>query len=227
MKKTLSITRRTLIALAVFGALQAHAADTIKIGVPVGLSGANSVVAPSVVQSAELAVEEKTGARGLMTVCERIFRDLKFELPSTAVKRFVVTRELVDHPFAELQKLLAEHEKEERVVMRQLVHEFAQRFQENHALKITFTEAAADRLVALALEQSKPVRDMCAERFKDFQFGLSLIKKNTGKNNFMPAAQPPRTFLISANSRSTMDQSCRLEKRAARRRSHRNLDASF
>ncbi len=30
----------------------------IKIGVPVGLSGANSVVAPSVVQSAELAVEE-------------------------------------------------------------------------------------------------------------------------------------------------------------------------
>src|SRR6185312_7162855 len=34
---------------------------------------------------AELAAEEKTGARGLMTVCERIFRDLKFELPSTAV----------------------------------------------------------------------------------------------------------------------------------------------
>ena len=30
----------------------AFAADPIKIGVPVGLSGANSVVAPSVVQSA-------------------------------------------------------------------------------------------------------------------------------------------------------------------------------
>src|SRR2546422_1149874 len=63
---------------------------------------------------AELAVEEKTGARGLMTVCERIFRDLKFELPSTAVKRFVVTRDLVDNPPVELQKLLAEHAKEER-----------------------------------------------------------------------------------------------------------------
>ena len=45
---------------------------------------------------AELAAEEKTGARGLMTVCERVFRDFKFELPSTQVKRFVVTRELVD-----------------------------------------------------------------------------------------------------------------------------------
>src|SRR5213075_1434579 len=133
---------------------------------------------------AELAEEEKTGARGLMTVCEKIFRDLKFELPSTAVKRFVVTRELVDHPLAELQKLLAEHEKEERVVMRQLVHEYAQRFQESHGLKITFTDPAADRLVSMALEQSKPVRDLCADRFKDFQFGLKLIAQNTGQKEF-------------------------------------------
>src|SRR5438477_12421416 len=93
---------------------------------------------------AERAGDEQTGARGLMTVCERVFREIKFELPSTNVKRFVVTRELVDDPPAELSKLLAEHEKEERVVMRQLVQEFAQRFQESHGLKILFTEKAAD-----------------------------------------------------------------------------------
>ena len=110
--------------------------------------------------------------------------NLKFELPSTAVKRFVVAGELVDDPPGELQKLLAEHEKEERVVMRQLVHEFAQRFCESHGLKIIFTDAAADRLVALALEQSRPVRDMCAEKFKDFQFGLRLIAQNTGRKEF-------------------------------------------
>ncbi|PYJ96643.1 MAG: ATP-dependent protease [Verrucomicrobia bacterium] len=133
---------------------------------------------------AELAAEEKTGARGLMTVCERIFRDLKFELPSTTVKRFVVTGELVENPPAELQKLLAEHEKEEHVVMRQLLHEFARRFHESHDLKIWFTDAAADRLVALALEQSKPIRDLCAEKFKDFQFGLKLIAQNTGRKEF-------------------------------------------
>ena len=33
-------------------------APDIKIGIPVGLSGANSVVAPSVVQSAELAADD-------------------------------------------------------------------------------------------------------------------------------------------------------------------------
>jgi len=133
---------------------------------------------------AELAGEEKTGARGLMTVCERVFRDLKFELPSTHVRRFVVTRDLVDDPPAELRQLLAEHEKEERVVMRQLVQEYAQRFHESHGLKIAFTDSAADRLVSLALEQSRPVRDLCAERFKDFQFGLKLIAQNTGQKEF-------------------------------------------
>jgi len=100
------------------------------------------------------------------------------------VKRFVVTRELVDDPPAELRKLLAEHEKQERVVMRQLVQEFAQRFQESHGLKILFTEMAADRLVALALEQARPIRDLCAEKFKDFQFGLRLISQNTGQQEF-------------------------------------------
>jgi len=40
--------------------------NPIKIGVPVGLSGANSVVAPSVVQSAELAVEEINKAGGVL-----------------------------------------------------------------------------------------------------------------------------------------------------------------
>jgi branched-chain amino acid transport system substrate-binding protein len=38
----------------------------IVIGVPVGLSGANSVVAPSVVQSAQLAVEEINAAGGIL-----------------------------------------------------------------------------------------------------------------------------------------------------------------
>jgi urea transport system substrate-binding protein len=51
-------------ALAVAGS--AWAADPIKIGVPVGLSGANSVVAPSVVQSAQLAVEEINAKGGIL-----------------------------------------------------------------------------------------------------------------------------------------------------------------
>jgi len=47
-------------------AASAFAADPIKIGIPVGLSGANSVVAPSVVQAAELAVAEINAKGGVL-----------------------------------------------------------------------------------------------------------------------------------------------------------------
>lgn len=134
---------------------------------------------------AELAEREKTGARGLMTVCERVFRDLKFELPSTHVKQFEVGRELVDQPGAALQGLLAQHARVEQAFLRQLVDEFARRFQESHLIQLTFTDAAVNRLLGLAQQQNQPVRDLCAERFKDYQFGLKLIAQNTGRNEFV------------------------------------------
>ncbi len=133
---------------------------------------------------AELAAEEKTGARGLMTVCERVFRDFKFELPSTVVKQIVITRELVDHPAAALKTLLAERDKQERVVMAQVVREFAQRFRESYGLTLAFTDDAAEHLVTLAIAQNKTVRDLCAEKFKDFHFGLKLLAQNTAQTEF-------------------------------------------
>ena len=75
---------------------------------------------------AERAADEQTGARGLMTVCERVLRPLKFELPTTPGKRFVVTKRLVENPTAELKTLPAEHKADEAVVARQLVQDFAQ-----------------------------------------------------------------------------------------------------
>jgi endopeptidase Clp ATP-binding regulatory subunit ClpX len=55
---------------------------------------------------ANLAATENTGARGLMTICERVFRDFKFKLPSSRVKKFSVTARLVEAPAAELRRLL-------------------------------------------------------------------------------------------------------------------------
>ncbi|MFO1149760.1 MAG: substrate-binding protein [Alsobacter sp.] len=64
-KSLLSSAAAAAFAIAL-GASASQAADTIKIGIPVGLSGANSVVAPSVVQSAELAVEEINAKGGIL-----------------------------------------------------------------------------------------------------------------------------------------------------------------
>ena len=147
---------------------------------------------------AEKAGDEQTGARGLMTICERVFRDIKFELPSSKVRRFVVTRELVENPAADLEKILAEPSREEQIVARQLVEEFAARFRELHGMQISFTAAAANLLVSEALAKSQSVRDLCAARFKDFQFGLKLIAQNTGRNEFVidtDAVQAPDKVL--------------------------------
>ena len=55
---------------------------------------------------ATLAREEQTGARGLMTVLERSFRDLKFRLPSSKVKVLAITADTIDTPLKALRSAL-------------------------------------------------------------------------------------------------------------------------
>ncbi|MDR2326180.1 MAG: substrate-binding protein [Acidovorax sp.] len=66
MKSFTSLFRIGAVAAAILGTQLAQAADSIRIGVAVGLSGANSVVAPAVVQSSQLAVEEINAAGGIL-----------------------------------------------------------------------------------------------------------------------------------------------------------------
>lgn len=147
---------------------------------------------------AELAAEEKTGARGLMTVCERIFRNFKFELPSLPIQRLVVTRELVDHPVVDAEVLARAQAEREHEMLRQVVLEFAQRFRESHQMALEFTPAAVEALLREAQAQKVPVRDLCAAKFKDFQFGLRLIAANTGQTRFTldaaDVADPQKTL---------------------------------
>lgn len=66
MQTTPRFFRLSAIAATAAITVSAYAADPIKIGVAVGLSGANSVVAPAVVQSSQLAVEEINAAGGIL-----------------------------------------------------------------------------------------------------------------------------------------------------------------
>ena len=133
---------------------------------------------------ASLAATEKTGARGLMTVCERVFRNYKFELPSSSVKQFEVTREMIDNPETELASLLQRQETPETKIAKGLVEEFAVRFRDTHELELRFSGDAIGRLIDLAQADGQSVREICQERFKDFQFGLKLIAQNTGQEEF-------------------------------------------
>src|SRR5258708_4061793 len=55
-----------IVAMLPIGSVESADKQPVVIAVPVGLSGVNSVVAPAVVQSAELAVEELNAKGGIM-----------------------------------------------------------------------------------------------------------------------------------------------------------------
>lgn len=63
---------------------------------------------------AERAGEQNTGARGLVSVVEKVLMKFEKKLPSTSIKRLLVTKEMVEDPVGELQKLLGSPEERER-----------------------------------------------------------------------------------------------------------------
>ena len=59
----------------------------------------------ALIKIAEMAVSEKTGARGLVSAIEKVLIPFEKNLPSTEIKRLLVTSELVNNPEAELLSL--------------------------------------------------------------------------------------------------------------------------
>jgi len=133
---------------------------------------------------ARLAAEEQTGARGLLTVCERIFRDFKFELPGSGVTSFTVTPTLIASPAEALEELLRAGHAEREKAQRAIVREFAERFSAEHGVQISFEDEAVDRILARAEAENLSVRALCERAFKDYQFGLTLIRRNSGRTEF-------------------------------------------
>ena len=127
---------------------------------------------------------ERTGARGLMTVLERIFRNFKFELPSTGIAEFQVTQETINDPESSLRKLLGEQTKSQRKVMDRDISEFAARFKRAHGLNLRFRTGARNALINLSIETDKTIRSICEEKFRDYQHGLKIVSRNTAKTFF-------------------------------------------
>jgi len=134
---------------------------------------------------AEAAAEEKTGARGLLTVFEKLFRDYKYYLAGSGLSQLRVTAELVREPKRVLDRLMAEGEKEEAKMLDDAARQWAQAFAKEHGVEIVFDDSALRRLVERAQTERMNMNDLCAHLFKDYQFGLSLVKKNTGQTRFV------------------------------------------
>jgi ATP-dependent Clp protease ATP-binding subunit ClpX len=147
---------------------------------------------------AEAAAKEKTGARGLLTVFEKLFRDYKYYLAGSGLTQLRVTAALVREPRRVLDRLMVEGHKLEAQMLEAGARQFAEKFNSEHGLEIVLDEAAVRRLVERAQVERMTMSDLCAHLFKDYQFGLNLIKKNTGQTKFVinaGAVDAPDKFL--------------------------------
>ncbi|HUL53928.1 MAG TPA: AAA family ATPase [Opitutaceae bacterium] len=130
------------------------------------------------------AQAENIGARGLMTVLERVLRNFKFELPSTAIKSFRIDRATVAQPVEALQALLRLNAAQQRDVLKTDVAAYAARFQKEYGFELAFDDGAIERLIELSLATDKTIRALCEEKFRDFHHGLKLITRDGDSRRF-------------------------------------------
>jgi len=143
-----------------------------------------NIAREAVSEIAGRAAAEKTGARGLMTVLERAFRDFKFELPSTAIKTFNVDKDTIADPAGTVKKLLRENADAQHSVLRDEVAGFAKRFADSYGFELEFGEEAVTALIDESLATDTTIRGLCEQKFRDFQHGLKLINRNSGRTKF-------------------------------------------
>lgn len=114
---------------------------------------------------AELAWEEHTGARGLTSVVDRLL--IKFEkmLPDTDIQKLTITREMIDHPLEEIDRLLTQH----------YIKKFQKRFLMRNNIVVTFTAGAVKLLKGLAAERHSTFEQVTTELLEDYEYGLKLL----------------------------------------------------
>ena len=153
---------------------------------------------------ADMAAAEGTGARGLLTVCERILRDFKFDLPGSAATALRVDAALIDDPARRLTEIRAGGERDRERTVRLAAEDFVARLGDRHGVPLRFTDDALALLAELSLARRQSVRDLCAEIFKDYEFGLRLVRGCGDGPELLPreAVENPDKFLSDLVVRS-------------------------
>lgn len=134
---------------------------------------------------AEIAAEQQTGARALVSVLERTLRHFKFELPSTDVRKLVISPEVVDEPMEQLALVMDGARPNEHLINRELIRRYEKTFQEKIGITIRFDDDALDRAAEICTQDGKDPVEFCEELLADYEYGLVLVRRNTGQDEFI------------------------------------------
>lgn len=133
----------------------------------------------------EKAEAERTGARGLMTVCEKTFREYKYQLPDHEVTGFVVGREMVENPVEKLTEILQNPDMYQEKILHFRLAKLERQFTDKYGVTFKFTPEAAKLLSEKAEADGKDVSDYCKALFTDYEHGLNLLRKTLDGGQFV------------------------------------------
>ena len=143
----------------------------------------------AVASIAQKAAEEKTGARGLVTVLERTFREFKYELPCAGITELHCDAATVENPRATLDRLLEGVSEQRDDVRKADAARVEAEFFALHSLNVTLGDSLVDFLMAEAkAHPERSVRGLCAPLLDDTSLAAALhtIQKRTGSIPALP-----------------------------------------
>ena len=138
---------------------------------------------------AKKAADEKTGARGLVTVLERTFREFKYELPCAGITELHCDAATVENPRATLDRLLEGVSEQRDDVRKADAARVEAEFFALHSLNVTLGDSLVDFLMAEAkAHPERSVRGLCAPLLDDTSLAAALhtIQKRTGSIPALP-----------------------------------------
>ncbi len=133
---------------------------------------------------AERAALEQTGARSLVSVCERALLKFEKSLPSTDIDAFHVTQQVIEAPARALQQLLFLRD----------TGAFVARFRNAYGIALTFDDQALRELAEKAAKERRTIDEVCQDLFDDYGHGLKLLG-HTSFEITAEAARQPKAFL--------------------------------
>jgi ATP-dependent Clp protease ATP-binding subunit ClpX len=139
---------------------------------------------PGLYRIAQKAYEEHTGARSLVGVCERTFREYKYSLPHSPVRMFDLTERLVNHPDEVLEETIQSAKISRLSEMESEIGSIAEQWAQKNGIQILLQPEAARLLGHQALDSGDKLEDVFASLFKDYEDGLNLIREAQGSRQF-------------------------------------------
>jgi ATP-dependent Clp protease ATP-binding subunit ClpX len=153
---------------------------------------------PGLYRIAQKAYEERTGARSLVGVCERTFREYKYSLPHSAVKQFDLTERLVEHPDEVIEEIVQTARVNRLNEMEIELGSIAEQWAQKNGIQIHLQPEAARLLSQKALDGGDKLENVFSSIFKDYEHGLNLVREVQGSHQFEITAdviRDPKTAL--------------------------------